>query len=192
MGTRGCVAVRREDGGWQGVYNHFDSYPTGLGVDVFAEARKTLQAGELHNWCLEMLQCDDWREFQNNGVCEYCGVSGLGQPHTIGGGTKNGVVLHQHTRDHGEAPHHITSEENDPLFIEWVYIIDPFKNEIEVLANKGTEIPGTVGWTSIKADGTEEVHPDRRYVHVSIGSYPIYSDFDAEACEKLAYGEEAE
>ena len=37
MGTRGMVAVQSE-GRLVGAYNHFDSYPTGLGVDIAGEA----------------------------------------------------------------------------------------------------------------------------------------------------------
>lgn len=131
MSTRGCVAVRREDGGWEGVYNHYDSYPEGLGKDV-TEAVKLVPAPQLQNWCLELLKCDDWREFLNDGVCEYCGVKGKGQPHTIG------LQSHKHTRDEGGPPRHITTENPDALFIEWVYVIDPFKREIEVLENKAS------------------------------------------------------
>jgi hypothetical protein len=33
MGTRGCIAIAQGDG-WQGVYNHWDSYPTELGKQL--------------------------------------------------------------------------------------------------------------------------------------------------------------
>lgn len=166
MGTRGCVAVRREDGGWQGVYNHWDSYPTGLGEEVFEHVR-SIPAKYRQDFALKLLRTDDWREYINDGVCEYCGVAGLGQPHTIVVGTNE----HQHTRDNGEpeGDRLITSENPDPLFIEWVYVIDPFKQEIEVLY-------------SASGDG-----PDG-YTHYSAGTYPIDEDFDAKACERQRGG----
>jgi hypothetical protein len=39
MGTRGSVAWVRSNGEWQGVYNHFDSYPTQLGQEVWGALR---------------------------------------------------------------------------------------------------------------------------------------------------------
>lgn len=39
MGTRGIVAVV-EGGSWRGFYNHFDSYPEGLGVNLLIALRK--------------------------------------------------------------------------------------------------------------------------------------------------------
>lgn len=161
MSTRGVVAIRREDGGWTGVYNHWDSYPTGLGEEVFAHVR-AVPARYRQDFALKLLQYDDWREYQNEGVCEYCGVAGLGQPHSINMSTND----HQHSRDHGESPseNHITSEDFGETWCEWAYVIDPFKQEIEVISK----------------------------YYGSRGTFPIDADFDAEAVEKAAYGEDEE
>lgn len=46
---------------------------------------------------------------------------------------------HKHTRDDGSPPeaHHITSEDPDPLSIEWVYIINPESETITILHHIG-------------------------------------------------------
>jgi hypothetical protein len=173
MGTRGVVAVRQEDGGWLGVYNHWDSYPTGLGEDVF-EATKEIPANQLQNWCLALLKNDDWREFVNEGECEYCGIVGLGQPHTICVGemvegqkhlrTGAAVPEHQHTRDEGGDFKHITDKDFEDSWCEWAYVIDPFKREIEVISK----------------------------YYGSQGKHSIDAEFDAKVVEKAAYGDEDE
>jgi hypothetical protein len=80
MGTRGAVAVRTGPKSWVGVFNHFDSYPTGLGEQVYKEVKKT----SLKALAEEILKVGDWREYLSGGICEYCGKK-AGQPHTIEG-----------------------------------------------------------------------------------------------------------
>lgn len=80
MGTRGVVAVRTGPKTWKGVYNHWDSYPTGLGADVWAE----ITEHGIEKVAKEMLKYGDWREYKSKGICEYCGQK-VGQPHSISG-----------------------------------------------------------------------------------------------------------
>jgi len=80
MGTRGAVAVRTSPGTWKGVYNHFDSYPSGLGAEVWKEVkRKGVEVVSKG-----VLKVGDWREYLSKGICEFCGKK-LGQPHSIEG-----------------------------------------------------------------------------------------------------------
>jgi DNA-directed RNA polymerase subunit RPC12/RpoP len=51
MSTRGCVAIKTEDG-WRGVFNHWDSYPTGLGKELWHHLRRTRE-DECTYRCLE-------------------------------------------------------------------------------------------------------------------------------------------
>lgn len=112
MGTRGVVGWKTETG-WRGVYNHWDSYPTGLGKHVYIEIMKIVESVSdlmffdnrpntvikapipfnikqqkvqyAMNQIIEYLkECDDWRQYESEGICEYCGKK-TGQPHSISG-----------------------------------------------------------------------------------------------------------
>ena len=143
MGTRGVVAIKQGDS-WRGVYNHFDSYPEGLGADLF----KHLQGGDLHQFAKDLMRFDDWRDYLGGGVCPYCGGVGLGQPHTISmvmpnGGTKfpdPKRKYHMHSynnekRDGIRANCTPNDEKNDALWWEWIYIVDPDTATIRILTN---------------------------------------------------------
>jgi hypothetical protein len=185
MSTRGCVAIGTPEK-WRGVYNHWDSYPTGLGEAVWQHLQQFLAGGRtLDEFAAELLSYDDWRAYLNKGVCEYCGKRTT-QPHSISGAiclrhdkyaTKKDMrdyyrslpawrgrdaeiermvqlewmireriertgfpdpdaKYHEHdTRPVEEQ--HVTSDNPDPLFIEWVYVIDPSSGTFHVLAHNG-------------------------------------------------------
>jgi hypothetical protein len=172
MATRGCIAVGTPDK-WRGVYNHWDSYPTHLGVLLADRIRKKIKQGEtLKQICDDILNYDDWRNYLNGGVCPYCGRK-ASQPHSIlsilwllvdmpekreqilmtpnkdlepyeveikNNLRKTGypdpeIRYHQHeTMDIKKLKNlQITSENVDPLEIEWVYILNPNKERMYVL-----------------------------------------------------------
>lgn len=82
MSTRGAVAIKNGSDitkDWIGVYNHFDSYPNGLGRDLWEH----LQDKDIKRFADELLSYGDWREYLNGGICEYCGQK-KGQPCNIG------------------------------------------------------------------------------------------------------------
>lgn len=84
MSTRGFVGIGTADQ-WDARYNHYDSYPTGLGCDVWATARQFLiRDGHLHSFAQELLRYTDWRQMATKGICEYCGRR-TGHPHSISG-----------------------------------------------------------------------------------------------------------
>lgn len=179
MSTRGAVGIK-QDVGWVAVYNHWDSYPTGLGQEVWQH----LQGKDLHEFAKELLSYGDWREYLNEGVCKYCGKK-AGQPHSISGhidspgiphrfGTgalmrhyfqplpawqgrtkeiesmvKEALAVARNIKRTGypdpTAKHHMhgsaaedqmTQATADPLFIEWVYVIDPDKRTMAILAHE--------------------------------------------------------
>lgn len=177
MSTRGCVAIGTE-AKWTGVYNHYDSYPTGLGKELWDH----LRGKDLTKFAEEMLRYDDWRNYLNGGTCEYCGKKGQGQPHGISGvicvreerfktrremreyfkslpawkGRDDEIKRMVETEwkirrniertgypdpkakyhKHGDLTDKITSDNPDPLFIEWVYVVGPEKRTLTVLSNR--------------------------------------------------------
>jgi hypothetical protein len=160
MSTRGCVAVGTPEK-WRGVYNHCDSYPTGLGAELYEHVmRQMLEGKTLAEIGDNILKFDDWRNYLTGSVCAYCGKF-EGQPHTIlsdifiasnkGGETAvmGGIFgtatkgypdpeakFHSHNDLNEIVEQQITSDNSDPLFIEWVYILDPEANAIHVLTHE--------------------------------------------------------
>lgn len=184
MSTRGCVAIKQGDG-WVGVYNHSDSYPTGLGKDLWDYVHQ--DGVDLKQFAEQLLRYDDWRNFTEGGICPCCGKVGLGQPHSIGGNVAYPSLVGEYKRyesaeemreyfqqlpawqgrddeiermvqgelrikenvertgfpdpraryhEHGKLTDKITSDDPNPLYIEWVYVIDPERLTMTVLSSK--------------------------------------------------------
>jgi hypothetical protein len=145
MSTRGCVAVGTTRK-WRGLYNHSDSYPTGLGSELWDHLMQEQLAGRtLAEIGEAILQFDDWRNYLKGGICEFCGKLAE-QPHTISGsiyGKANqnsgdpfpdpGALHHEHNDLNSN--NFMTNVTADALFIEWVYVIDPGANAVHVSWN---------------------------------------------------------
>jgi len=142
MSTRGCVAIGTPKA-WEGVYNHYDSYPTGLGKDLWDH----LKGKDLKDFAKELMKFDDWRNYLKGGICEWCGRKTT-QPHTISGqlisAKYNGKLkfgeypdvacqYHKHDVPSSMVDLHMTHKDADSLFIEWVYVINPQKREFHIL-----------------------------------------------------------
>ena len=145
MSTRGCVAIGDKKK-WEGVYNHFDSYPSGLGKELYEHLRGKGVDG-LKKFAAELLKYDDWRNYLAQGLCEYCGQKGFGQAHSISGvisiqidgipRTETEIEVINNRKEtgfpdplakwhsHGNVDEHMNQDNSDALFIEWVYVIDP-------------------------------------------------------------------
>jgi hypothetical protein len=175
MGTRGCVAVGTLEK-WAGLYNHWDSYPSGLGVEVWAELQKNPELPDT------LLLFDDWRSYLSGGICEYCGKR-RGQSHSIlmneATQTKHGdpdALYHSH-KEGKASDHHMHQDDADPLFIEWVYIIDKPAGLLHVLAHVSNPdfVKGSVSQnvTVDKEGWTNYGHCAFKHVHV--GSYELNS-----------------
>lgn len=227
MSTRGSVVWRLPDGTALGVYNHSDSYPTGLGVDVFETARKM----GLASLVAELLQYGDWRELASGGICPYCGKK-TGHPQSISaviagasaydahGGRKDFVAMRKqqaagkpeiwaryeqeialldqieaNRRKTGypdpEARHHQHGEHAkdqfnpflDPLFMEWVYVLEPGRDLIEVWVSAEHDPRKLRGYRGIGRSvacglGT-------RYTHVLAAEVPLNSQPDWAAIERF-------
>jgi len=184
MSTRGAVAIKNGNG-WTGVYNHWDSYPQGLGKELWDYLHQ--DGLDLNQFAQELLRYDDWRNYRDGGICPYCGKVGLGQPHSIRGDVahpsipdrfKDADEMREYYRQlpawqgkedeiekqvsvalrvarniertgypdpkalhhrHGDLTDKMTNDNTDPLFIEWVYVVDPERRTLEVLANRRAE-----------------------------------------------------
>ena len=163
MSTRGCVAIKKNDS-WEGVYNHFDSYPEGLGIRVYNHLKTIAEDEEaLQRFKSELLHAGDWRHYLNGCKCEYCGKQEVGQPHSISGHivlvgedvaekikkckkTGNSEIeknLKQTGYPDPECKYHqhsdldavMTPETADAGWIEWIYVIDIKSKKIEIFAN---------------------------------------------------------
>lgn len=205
MSTRGCVAIANGDG-FRGVYNHFDSYPSGLGKELWDH----LQGKDLEQFAKELLQYGDWREYLNGGVCEYCGKK-AGQPHSISGvifalpGHEPVPEIQRNLSRTGypdpEAKHHehvsagdsqMTDQDADPLFIEWVYVLAPKNGCVTVFAHATTKElrEGQHGtwckpWTLEELDGSLTEFPGQYYIHEPVAQFSLSNaepDWDRIQC----------
>lgn len=64
MSTRGVVAVGSLRN-WEGIYNHSDSYPGGLGREVFNLALIEFNRGQLGNFCRRLMNQTRWETFMD-------------------------------------------------------------------------------------------------------------------------------
>jgi hypothetical protein len=142
-----------------------------------------------------LLSYGDWREYLVGGVCEYCGKK-AGQPHSISGvifinpftpevqrnlertGYRDPEAKHH---EHGEgAADQMTDQTADPLFIEWVYVLEPKSGCVTVFTNgEAAELmPGQNGtWSEPFAirqlDGTVKQYGGHYSVHLLAGQFSV-------------------
>lgn len=82
MSTSGFVGIGTPEQ-FTGRYNHWDSYPTGLGMDVWTTVQRFLHDDRhLKGFAQRLLGFTDWRQMASGGRCEYCGQI-TGQPHSM-------------------------------------------------------------------------------------------------------------
>jgi len=73
MPTRGFVGIGTAEQ-FNGRYNHWDSYLTGLGPDVWATVQRFFRADRhVNGFAKLLLSYTDWRQMTTSGICEYCG-----------------------------------------------------------------------------------------------------------------------
>jgi len=184
MSTRGCIARRAGDG-WQGVYHHSDSYPTGLGCYLFRLIRHVYR-GDVGAFLGYAIDEHDggWSHIFPSGTIKtkpdggwfydaedrrpecYCHgyfADRDGTHHGLGTGIIRGCECHQKPYRTGQKDEDEPS--CDPLFIEWVYVFDAEVRTIGVLASCGEPIPGTVGFRVRNQDGSVEQCPEKLYRH---------------------------
>lgn len=121
MLARGCIAIKTKDG-WRGIYNHWDSYPSWLGKELWDfikrnKAEAIAKAIEQHP--------GGFRSFPSECYCH----SEFSK--------KNGSCAKDSPLYNTSTPSGIIDSQNaNPLFVEWVYIIDPDKQTMTILTNQ--------------------------------------------------------
>lgn len=125
MGTRGLMAVH-VDGQTTGSYNHFDSYPSGLGADIVSFLRTAFieQAAEQARMLIPVTEDAEPTTEQIN----RCISLGLCDP-SVGDGLDWYSLLRNQQGDMGKTLEtgfilDGTSFANDSLFCEWGYVVD--------------------------------------------------------------------
>lgn len=131
MSTRGCIAERIGNH-WRGVYQHSDSYPTWLGPKIWDILHDTFK-GDIRAFLDFTIKEHDggWSRFPN--IC-YCHGHFAERDGTKPGEEKGIIKGCECNRK----PYRSDSNDGpicDPLFIEWVYILDPKFKKMAILSH---------------------------------------------------------
>jgi len=216
MATRGCVAIGNERR-WRGVYNHSDSYPTYLGREVwhkvremgveafcrellkFTDWREFLNAG-VCPYCgrrgvgqPHSIRGDVWLALytlQHGGSIDDIEEEWIRENVRRTGFVDPDCKCHEHTLDDGSRPedHHITSKCPDPLYIEWVYIINPERRTMIILHSAGYGQDGPVKDVEEPVGDGWWDYGHCCYTHVKVAEVPLDGpEPDWEALEELGH-----
>jgi hypothetical protein len=163
MSTRGCIARTNNGEGWQGVYHHWDSYPKGLGKELWDRLHSEYQ-GDITAFLADAIDNhpSGWSSFPDKCYC-----------HDHNFAKRDGSLAKDSSYYKPSAPNgRMTSETSDPLFIEWVYAFDPETRKLAIFSHTTVNklSPTQHGtfceeWTLQYQDGTIEVIPAKYYVH---------------------------
>ena len=155
MSTRSCVAIPQGDG-WKGRYVHSDGYPEHMVptlLDLIARKGVDRVRDVLINWN------PGWSFVGTyEGITNYLGED---RAHFV---SDYGLAYSKHEANMTDW---ITSEDNDALFIEFVYILGP--KSLIVLEHYATDETHTI----TLSDGRE--YEERKYAHRFLNAIP-YSD----------------
>ena len=169
MSTRAKIARPRGDS-WEGVYHHFDGYPTGLGSTLWALALSppAIASGSLDN--MMRLLLDEHSAGWSN-------IQGVDWSAPIGFGSARGPACYCHGQRSEKPQPLATPETMDSdawLFAEWVYVIDPERRTFSVICGMvpvddgyGCRLLGTFpldgeepDWTGLELLGQRTRYPE--------------------------------
>jgi hypothetical protein len=141
MSTRAAVGVGNHKS-WQGIYNHFDGYPSGLGADAWRVMQNYLSDDQVDANRFKEDYIDShkagWSQFAEECYC--------------------------HDRGETETDMRIDQDSADPLFLEWVYLLDPENETLLILSSE-------VGGSDPPPNAKDYGHCWAR--HNLVGVYPL-------------------
>ncbi len=140
MSTRACIAQTNDPkaNSWQGVYSHMDGYPSGLGRDIwFILQRSYFRKNENEP---QQMTTEDYQ----NAVQVFCKT--YITDHPGGWSSLDSGVCYCHdpyfVKRDGVRISWISEDDPDPLFIEWVYILNPETVSLTILASLCQPVEG--------------------------------------------------
>jgi len=130
MGTRGLVGIK-VDGKYSGYYNHFDSYPDGLGSKMveFIKKLNNENIEIMKNNCKNLIVVEAQSELTKEEIDKYCQFSNSG---VVNGGDWYSLLRNIHGADYLDAIlrgklEHVFDDIGfikDSLFCEYAYILN--------------------------------------------------------------------
>jgi hypothetical protein len=198
MGTRGIIGFITPEGEERLTYNHFDSYPSGIGINILRWLREVdLPTMRDQVAALTLIANEDEKPTPEQRAA-------LGR--YVDGNVSTGddwYSLLRHTQgDLGltlESGHIIDSAAFalDSLFCEWGYVIDMQRATFDVYRGFQTEPPTEGRWAGAEDvttpwepayAGQKRYFPIQRVAQFSLERLPTDDEFLA--IEKAAYGDE--
>lgn len=130
MSTRACIAYPSKSKKWEGVFSHWDGYPSGLGKDIWDILHEKFIGNKGK---FGVMNSGD----ETNAIEAFIQIYIKGH---LGGWSSFGRECYCHSpefimRD-GKGKNIIDGKKGDPLFIEYVYILDAKKKEMIILTSK--------------------------------------------------------
>ena len=135
MSTRGVIAFKTEEG-WKGVYNHLDSYPDDLGQSLVTYIEDKMKEGLSKKEAIQYL---------------------------IDNCIKDGKGWYAFPDSQYEESEELMDQDNfSPLFMEYIYILDPETESMNILAHKYVRVENG------KKINDKDVKPENRIEYILI------------------------
>ena len=119
MSTRSCIAYKTGEKSWSGVYCHFDGYPGGVGKNIWNKVKEMNHGGKTNEHILKNFISDfikdhsaGWSSFPDNCYCH-----------------------NKQWEDRVNPDMTITDITTDAVFHEWVYVMSPPSESMEILCS---------------------------------------------------------
>jgi hypothetical protein len=143
--VKGSVAIQKDSGnipneaGFVGVYHAKECEPTKLGQELWYILQENWKC--LSNFASNLLQYGYWDDYINDGICRYCGKHDVGHCNSATGSLMvelgaGKIAPDPLSLNHTHVPSNpiVLSEnaEQDGLYLQWVYVVDPKRYTMEI------------------------------------------------------------